>query len=52
MTMSTVLPCDRLAELMPDLLDDSGLLSGEEADHVEIVRWLEERSATEIADAP
>jgi len=34
MTMSTVLPCDRLAELMPDLLDDSGLLSGEEADHV------------------
>jgi hypothetical protein len=34
MTMSTVLPCDRLVELMPDLLDDPELLSVEETDHV------------------
>ena len=33
MTMSTVLPCDRLVELMPDFLDDPGLLSGEEMEH-------------------
>ena len=34
MTMLTVLPCDRLVELMPDLLDDPELLSVEETDHV------------------
>jgi len=34
MTMLTVLPCDRLIELMPDLLDDPELLSVEEMDHV------------------
>jgi len=34
MTMSTVLPCDRLAEVMPDLLDDPELLSPTDAAHV------------------
>jgi hypothetical protein len=36
--MSTVLPCDRLAELMPDLLDDPGLLA--EADSAHIAQCL------------
>ena len=34
MTMSTALPCDRLAELMPDLLDDPALFTETDADHV------------------
>lgn len=32
--MSTVQPCDRLVELMPDLLDDSQLLSEADSAHV------------------
>lgn len=34
MTTSIVRPCDRLAELMPDLVDDPGLLSGADAEHL------------------
>jgi len=32
--MSTVLPCDRLAELMPDLLDDPRLLTEADSSHI------------------
>ena len=34
MTMSTALPCDRLAELMPDLLDDPSLLTATDSGHI------------------
>ena len=34
MTRSIAQPCDRLAELMPDLVDDPQLLSGTDAEHV------------------
>ena len=34
MTISAAQPCDRLVELMPDLLDDSELLSEVDAAHV------------------
>lgn len=34
MTKSVALPCDHLAELMPDLVDDPHLLSPDDAQHV------------------
>ena len=34
MMTSTAVPCDRLAELMPDLLDDPGLLSSADSAHI------------------
>jgi 3-hydroxyisobutyrate dehydrogenase len=40
-----------MLELASQLYRDARTALGEEADHVEIVRWLEERSATEIADS-